>query len=128
VIDALVQLPLVLAVHPPFNWTVVPVASLMSQVPVALESQPVPTMWNVQIALPTPVSFTTAAVALLQAHAGLAPAVEKKRSATLMRIAKYPAALRILASVSFQRSWECARRAVPCFAEKQGPLHYFFKA
>ena len=85
---ALVHAPVELAVHVPFIWTVVLVASLMSQVPVAMESQAVPWIWNVQIALPAPVSFTTAAAALFQAHAGLAPAVARKRSATLMRIAR----------------------------------------
>ena len=69
VIVALVQLPVELAVHVPFIWIVVLVASLMSQVPVAMESQAVPWIWNVQIALPAPVSFTTDAVAFSQAHA-----------------------------------------------------------
>jgi hypothetical protein len=76
------------AVHVPLSWTVMPVESLMSQTPVALESQAVPWIWKVQIALPTPVSLTTVAVALFQAHAGLAPAVARNRSATLKRIAR----------------------------------------
>jgi len=88
VITAVVQAPLVFAVQLPLIWTVAPVESLMSQVPVPLESQAVPWTWKVHIALPVPVSFTTVAVALFQAHAGLAPAVARKRSATLMRIAK----------------------------------------
>jgi hypothetical protein len=88
VIPALVQAPVLFAVHVPFSWTVALVESLISQVPVPLESQAVPWIWKVQIALPAPVSLTTLAVALFQAHAGLAPAVARKRSATLKRIAK----------------------------------------
>jgi len=93
VIVAVVQLPVLFAVHVPLALIAPPDASLMSHVPVPLASQAEPWIWKVQIDEPLPVSFTMPAVALFQAHAGLAPAVARYSKARLIKIAKYPAAL-----------------------------------
>ena len=87
VIVAVVQLPVLFAVHEPLASIAPPDASLMSHVPVPFASQPEPWIWKVQIAAPLPVSFTIPAVALAQAHAGLAPAVARSSNARLVRIA-----------------------------------------
>ena len=115
---ALVQLPCEFALHVLLAFTVA--LCLISHEPVPLESQPVPLIWKVQMLLPLPVSLTTVAAAFCHAQAGLAPAVARNSRERLMRIVKYPAALRIDASLPFLRWARCPRQA-----QGQGSLHYF---
>jgi hypothetical protein len=121
VIVELFQVPLVSAVHVPLALDEPPEARATSQVPVPRESQAVPWIWKVQMELPLPLSLTIAIAALLQAQAGLAPAVARNSSETLMRIARYPAALRIVPP----HYLSCEMGVNPRVREKQGPLHHF---